>query len=86
MLQNQTLTPALSRPTGEGESLSVRPQSERVCLVKRRDAVLPFPPGEGRGEGNGMPAIANGLKTTMDKRLWNPLNQPVQIFTNAQSL
>jgi len=45
------LTPALSRPTGEGESSSVGEHAGRLTKSGRGPQAVPSPGGEGQGEG-----------------------------------
>jgi glutamate-1-semialdehyde 2,1-aminomutase len=46
-----TLTPALSRPTGEGESSSAGEHVGQPKNLERRSTAVPSPGGEGQGEG-----------------------------------
>jgi len=46
-----TLTPALSRPTGEGESSSVGGHAEAPTTTRQSARAVPSPGGEGQGEG-----------------------------------
>jgi hypothetical protein len=55
--RNETLTPALSRPTGEGKSSPAQMQSDgrRSKVVRMADnapQAVPSPGGEGQGEGS----------------------------------
>ena len=45
------LTPALSRPTGEGESSSVGEHAKAPTTLNQRTNAVPSPGGEGQGEG-----------------------------------